>query len=152
MYATVNDIEVLWRTLTTAEKERAEALIPVVEDLLRQAVLNEGYRDDDGDAVGLEDLIFQQKINLGAVKAVVVDIVARVLRQSTTGDAMSQESQSALGYTWQGTYAIPGGGIANAIMRSDLKRLGLHKQQIKAVEMYDSRRYDPAHDPHADGR
>ena len=151
MYATVNDIEILWRPLTTAEKERAEASIPVVEDLLRQAVLNEGYRDDEGHAVGLDDLVSCQKINLGAVKAVVVDVVARVLRQSTTGDAMSQESQSALGYTWQGTYAVPGGGIANAIMRSDLKRLGLHKQQIKAVELYDSRHYDPAHDPHADG-
>ena len=71
-------------------------------------------------------------------KIVTVDVVARVLRQSTTGDAMSQESQSGLGYSWSGTYAIPGGGIANAIMRNDLKRLGLLRQQYGTVQLWGS--------------
>ena len=49
---------------------------------------------------------------------------------------LKQESQTALGYNWQGTYAIPGGGIAGAIMNNDLKRLGLvRKMQAGRVEM-----------------
>jgi hypothetical protein len=72
------------------------------------------------------------------VKLVTVDIVSRVLRQSTTSELMAQESQGALGYTWSGTYAIPGGGIAQSIMRNDLKRLGLKRQQIGVLEVYES--------------
>jgi hypothetical protein len=49
---------------------------------------------------------------------------------------MTQESQSALGYTWSGTYAIAGGGIAQAIMRNDLKRLGLKRQNYGVIEYY----------------
>jgi hypothetical protein len=72
------------------------------------------------------------------LKLVTVDVVTRVLRQSTEGDAMSQESQSALGYSWSGTYAVPGGGIANAIMNNDLKRLGLLSQQIGTVTLWEA--------------
>jgi len=76
------------------------------------------------------------------VTAVVVDVLSRILRQDTSGEAMSQESQSALGYSWSGTYAVPGGGISNAIMRNDLKRLGLRRQRIGVIDLYaqDSRR------------
>ncbi|MGJ1079112.1 Gp19/Gp15/Gp42 family protein, partial [Enterococcus faecium] len=71
------------------------------------------------------------------VKLVTVDIIIRVLRQSQDGDPMSQESQTALGYTWSGTYAIPGGGIAGAIMRNDLKRLGLRRQRYGVMDLWD---------------
>ncbi|MBQ1292860.1 MAG: hypothetical protein IIY21_02395, partial [Clostridiales bacterium] len=64
------------------------------------------------------------------VKIVTVDVVSRILRQNTEGDAMTQESQSALGYSWSGSYAVPGGGIANAIMINDQKKLGFLKQQM----------------------
>lgn len=43
---------------------------------------------------------------------------------------MSQESQSALGYSWSGTFAVAGGGIANSILNNDLKKLGLLKQKM----------------------
>ena len=59
------------------------------------------------------------------------------MRQSLDGDPMTQESQSAIGYTWSGTYAIPGGGIAGAIMKNDLKRLGLRKQQYGVMELWE---------------
>ena len=145
MFATVNDVETLWRPLTEAEKKKAGALIPVVEELIAQSIRNEGYS-----VRSLDAWAFEHHVGVNAVKAVVVDVTVRALRQSTTGDAMSQESQTALGYTWQGTYAVPGGGISNAIMRSDLKRLGIHKQRIKAVEMYDSGYHGPAHGKDAD--
>ncbi len=129
-YATVSDIETLWRPLTIAEEERAGALLPLVSDALRTAAIDVGK--------DLDEMIDETPTLASVAKIVTVDVVARVLRQSTTGDAMSQESQSGLGYSWSGTYAIPGGGIANAIMRNDLKRLGLLRQQYGTVQLWGS--------------
>ena len=70
------------------------------------------------------------------VKLVTVDIVARAMRQSLEGEPMTQESQSAINYSWSGTYAIPGGGIASCIMRNDLKRLGLKRQRYGIIDFY----------------
>jgi hypothetical protein len=69
------------------------------------------------------------------VKLVTVDVVLRAYRQAVDGEPMSQMSQSALGYSISGTYAIPGGGIANSIMKNDLKRLGLRKQTMGVINL-----------------
>jgi hypothetical protein len=71
------------------------------------------------------------------VKLVTVDVTMRAYRQNLDGEPVSQESQSALGYTWSGTYAVPGGGVAGAIMRNDLKRLGLRRQRYGVMEIWD---------------
>lgn len=121
-FATVDDIQTLWRPLTAEEQTRAEALLPLVSDEIR--VLGKNVGKDIDEAIELDPTY------ASVVKIVTVDVVSRILRQSTQGDAMTQESQSALGYSWSGSYAVPGGGIANAIMINDLKKLGLLKQQI----------------------
>lgn len=127
-YATVQEITVLWRELTLDEQTRAEALLPLVSDALRYEAWKVGS--------DLDEKIVENAVYGSVVKSVVVDVVARILRQSTSGEAMTQESQSALGYSWSGTYAVPGGGIANAIMNNDLKRLGLRRQIIRPLEIY----------------
>ena len=127
-FATVQDIMDLWRPLTADEQTRAEKLLPLVSDTLRNEAKKVGK---DLDTLATEDETYSS-----VVKLVTVDVVARVLRQTTTGDAMTQESQSAGGYSWSGTYAVPGGGIANAILYSDLKRLGLLNQQIGSVRVW----------------
>lgn len=121
-FATVSDIETLWRPLSAPEQARAEALLPLVSDELRVLAKNVGK---DLDAMAAADEAYAS-----VLKIVTVDVTVRVLRQSTEGDAMTQESQSALGYSWSGTYAVAGGGIANAILNNDLKKLGLRTQQI----------------------
>ena len=121
-FATVTDITTLWRPLTAAETERAGALLLPVSDELRMLA---SYVGKDMDA-----MVSASEVYANLVRVVTVDVVSRVLRQSTEGEAMTQESQSALGYSWSGTYAVPGGGIANAIMKNDLKRLGLLNQSI----------------------
>lgn len=121
-FATVDDIQTLWRPLTAEEQTRAEALLPLVSDEIR--VLGKNVGKDIDEAIELDPTYGS------VVKIVTVDVVSRILRQSTQGDAMTQESQSGLGYSWSGSYAVPGGGIANAIMINDLKKLGLLKQQI----------------------
>lgn len=135
-YATVEDVTTLWRTLSATEAARVEELLPLVSDALRYEAVK---ADKD-----LDQMIAENESLESVVKLVTVDVVARVLRQNTSGEAMTQESQSALGYSWSGTYAVPGGGIANAIMNNDLKRLGIKRQKIGVIEPYDYRNNNSA--------
>ena len=121
-FATITDVQTLFRALTTDEQTRVNALLPIVSNELRYRATLVG-RDLDlmiMDNPWLEDV----------AKEVTVSAVSRILRQSTSGEAMAQESQAGLGYSWSGTYAVPGGGIGNAILPSDLKRLGLKRPRI----------------------
>ena len=124
-FATVEDIQTLWRPLTSEEQSRAEALLPLVSDEIRVAGKSVGK---DVDQMIAEDSAYES-----VVKVVTVDVVTRILRQSTEGDAMTQESQSALGYSWSGTYAVAGGGIASSLLNNDLKKLGLLRQKMGAM-------------------
>lgn len=127
-FATVEDIQTLWRPLTSEEQSRAEALLPLVSDEIRVAGKSVGK---DVDQMIAEDSAYES-----VVKVVTVDVVTRILRQSTEGDAMTQESQSALGYSWSGTYAVAGGGIANSLLNNDLKKLGLLRQKMGAMYIW----------------
>ena len=128
-FATLADVILLTgKTYTAEEQERITALLPLVSDELRY----------EADKVGkdIDAMIEESDSYESVVKVVTVDIVGRVMRQSMNREPLSQESQSAMGYSWSGTYAIPGGGIAGAIMRNDLKRLGLRRQQYGVIEFY----------------
>lgn len=127
-FATVEDITTLWRPLTADETTRANALLPLISDALRNAAIDVGK--------DLDAMIEETPTLASVAKMVTVDIVGRVLRQSTDGDPMTQESQSGLGYSWSGTYAIAGGGIAAAIMKNDLKRLGILRQSMGTVTLW----------------
>ena len=125
-FATVQDIIDLKRTLTIQEQERAEKLIPIVCDSLRM--------EADKVGVDLDELISHKSFLGNVAKSVTVDVVMRELMASTDGEPMSQESQSALGYSWSGTYLVPGGGIF--IKKSELARLGLRNQRAGVIELY----------------
>lgn len=126
-FLTVEELELLFRPLTDDEKAKAEAVIPLVSDALRQEAKRMKM---DLDALAQDDASYASTLKL-----VTNDIVQRVIRQSTTGDALSQETRGALGYSWSGTFAIPGGGVAQAIMRNDLKRLGIRRQKYGFIEI-----------------
>lgn len=129
-FATLAEVEALTgKTYTANEQARIEVLLPMVSDALRFEAEKVGKN--------LDAMVESSAAYANVVKLVVVDIIVRVLRQSQDGEPMSQESQSALGYSWSGTYAIPGGGIAAAIMRNDLKRLGLRRQQYGVMEIWE---------------
>jgi len=126
-FATVEDVAVLWRPLTSDESTRVAAMLPLISDMLRQAGKQAG--------VDLDEKNVLDPTYASVLKATTVDIVGRAVRQSTTGDPISQESQSAMGYSWSGTYAIPGGGLGNCIMYADLRRLGLEQQTMEAIDL-----------------
>ena len=126
-FATVDDLNQLWRKRSAEEEERAKALLPMVSDTLREEAIKVGK--------DLDEMIKERPSFSSVVKMVTVDVVARTLNTSTTGEPMSQESQSALGYTWSGTFLTPGGGLF--IKNSELARLGLKRQRIGVIDFYD---------------
>lgn len=126
-FATVEDIEALWRKLKELEITRAEKLLEVVSDSLRM----------EADKVGkdLDKMVAERpSYFLNVVKSVVVDIVGRTLLTSTDSEPMTQTTESALGYSWSGSYLVPGGGLF--IKNSELSRLGLRKQRYGVIDFY----------------
>ena len=121
-------LEISGGTYTSAEQSRIESLIPMVSAALRSEAVKVGK---DLDAMIADDEDYESVVQL-----VCVDVIVRAMSLNTDSEPMSQESQSALGYSWSGTYAVPGGGIANCIMRNDLKRLGLKRQRFGVIEWY----------------
>lgn len=127
-YATVDDLSIMWRKLTLEEQEMCAAILPVISDQLRFEAKKVGK--------DLDKMVKSGDIPLNVVKSVTVDIASRYIEQSTSDKStlLSQESQSALGYSWSGTYTNTGGGIS--VLNKDLKRLGLNRQHYGMVDIY----------------
>lgn len=116
------------KAYTTDEQERITVLLGYVSDALRYEATKVGK--------DLDEMVDESDAYASVVKLTTVDVTVRAMRQSVDGEPLSQETQSANGYSWSGTYAVPGGGIAGCIMRNDLKRLGLRRQQYGVIEVY----------------
>lgn len=125
-FATVEDLKKLWRALKSDEEKRAEALLEVVSHSLRVEAKKVG-KDLDG-------LVANDPSFAMVVKSVTVDVVARTLMTSTDQEPMTQVAESALGYSFSGSYLVPGGGLF--IKDSELKRLGLKKQRYGVIDIY----------------
>ena len=125
-FASIDDIRNLFRPLTEAESAKAEALLPVVSDSIRQEALKVGKN--------IDKMVANGELLENVVKSVTVDVTARALMTSTNSEPMSQSTQSALGYSVSGTYLVPGGGLF--IKRSELARLGLKRQRYGVIEFY----------------
>ena len=131
-FATIEDIRTLWRSLTPEEEERASALLQKVSSILRS----------EADKVGKDlDLMIQQKPYLADVAtSVTVDVVARALATPTNQEPVSQFTESAMGYSYSGTYLVPGGGVF--IKKAELARLGLKRQKMGGMKLWgDSEEY-----------
>ena len=129
-FATLADvIAISGATYTAEQQERITTLLPLISDLIRS----------EGEAVGknIDEAIVTDTAYASVVKMVTVDVVTRIMRQSTTGEPKSQESESALGYTWSGTYAIPGGGAAMSLLNNEKKILGLTRQRWGAMDVWE---------------
>lgn len=124
-FATVEDMTILWREMTEAEQRRAQALLVLVSDSLRE----------EGRRVGRDvDLMAGNPYYESVLKSVTVDVVARTLMTSTDQEPMTQFSQTAGPYSMSGTFLTPGGGLF--IKRSELARLGLRQQRMGVLDVY----------------
>lgn len=127
-FATVEALEAVYGPLSEEDEARAEVLLVVVSDELRHYA-HMVHKD-------LDVMISVDPILASVAAEVAVSVTFRILRQSTDGEPMTQMTQSALGYSVSGTYAVPGGGIGNAIMDRDLKRLGLKRPRVGFIDFY----------------
>lgn len=126
-YATISDLTILWRTMTTAEQTRATELLDTVSARLRV----------EANKVGKDlDALIEADVDLASVaKSVTCDIVARTMMTATDQEPMTQFSESAGGYSVSGTFLVPGGGLF--VKKSELASLGIRRQQFGGLELYD---------------
>lgn len=125
-FATISDVETLWRYLKQDETDRASFLLEVVSDSLRV----------EAEKVGkdLDAMVLKSAAYANVVKSVAVDIVARALMTSTDQEPMTQFNQTALGYSASGSFLVPGGGLF--IKKSELARLCLRRQRYGVINLY----------------
>jgi hypothetical protein len=125
-FATLEDINNLFRSLNVSESKKAESLLPIVSDSIRQEAKKVGK--------DIDEMLEAGEILRSVVKSVTVDVFARALMTPTDSEPMSQMSQSALGYSVSGTFLVPGGGLF--IKKSELARLGLRRQRYGVMDFY----------------
>lgn len=126
-FATIEDVEKLWRVLKPTERERAQNLLETVSDSLRVEA-NKVSKD-------LDAMIAESVSYANVAKSVTVDVVARTLMTATDQEPMTQVTESALGYSYSGSFLVPGGGLF--IKDSELRRLGLKRQRYGVMNLYD---------------
>lgn len=124
-FATIEDIEILHRPLNDTEKTKAEKLLEIVSDLLRNEAINVGK--------DLDKMIEDNPVLKNVAKSVTVDIIIRALNSDSELEAMSQYTQSAGGYTFSGSPLNAGGGIF--IKKNELKKLGLRKRKLGVIDL-----------------
>lgn len=128
-FATLEDVlTISGVNYTSAEQDRIEALLPRVSNLIRSEGKKAGI---DVDSAVETDDAYESVVN-----TVTCDVVVRIMRQTNTGDPLSQESQSALGYSWSGTFAVPGGGIAMSLLNNEKKALGFKRQRYGGISLW----------------
>lgn len=126
-FATIQDIIDLRGPLTSDEIDRATAALPIVCNAIRWAAYMKGKDFDQ--------MISELPFLADVAKSVTVDVVKRYLDSNTNEPPMTQTTQSAMGYSFTGTYLVAGGGLF--IKNSELKMLGLRRQKVGVVELYD---------------
>lgn len=132
VYASVSDIAALGISLTAQQQQAAEILLETASAKLRLEAVK--YGSD------IDDLIADEKNGEDyglTVKNIVVQAVVRALDAiSDTAPAVTQASQSALGYSASMTYLNAGQSLY--FLRNELKELGLFCQVYGALEVYGS--------------
>jgi len=132
VYASVSDITALGISLPAQQQQAAEILLETASAKLRLEAVK--YGSD------IDDLIADEKNGEDyglTVKNIVVQAVVRALDAiSDTAPAVTQASQSALGYSASMTYLNAGQSLY--FLRNELKELGLFCQVYGALEVYGS--------------
>lgn len=130
VYASVNDLTAMGISLTAQQQEAAEILLETASARLRIEAEKYGMDVDEmiADEKSGEDYAL-------TVKNIIVQAVTRALSSiSDTEPAVTQASQSALGYSVSMTYFNAGQSLY--FLRNELKDLGFMRQVYGALEVY----------------
>lgn len=113
--ASVEDLAKFWRTLSDSEKDRAEYLLEITSDKLRQIAKNQG---NDIDA-----MIESGEVLDTVVKLVVMEAVKRAMSMPTDTPPTDSYSQTAGPYSENFKFSNPSGDIW--FKKAELASLGL---------------------------
>ena len=128
VYATIDDVQALGRTLTANEQEKAPQLLEIASALLRTEAKKRGY--------DLDRMIADDPDKGLIAKILTVNAVVRSLNAAgNSSPAAVQGSQSALGYSVSYTYLNAGQDIY--FLKNELKELGIMRQKCGVLEVYD---------------
>lgn len=130
IYASVEDYEKVYNTaLNNKQHKRLLMLIELASSLLREEANKRN--------MNLSAVISSSDDKANVAKMVVLACVHRVMSKDDDQDMpLEQFSQSALGYTFSGTYVNPGDDLY--YLRNELKRMGIIKQRYGAMEIYET--------------
>lgn len=130
IYASVEDYEKVYNTALNSEQhKRLLMLIELASSLLREEASKRN--------MNLSAVISSSDDKANVAKMVVLACVHRVMSKDDDQDMpLEQFSQSALGYTFSGTYVNPGDDLY--YLRNELKRMGIIKQRYGAMEIYET--------------
>ena len=130
IYASVEDYEKVYNTaLNNEQHKRLLMLIELASSLLREEANKRN--------MNLSAVISSSDDMANVAKMVVLACVHRVMSKDDDQDMpLEQFSQSALGYTFSGTYVNPGDDLY--YLRNELKRMGIIKQRYGAMEIYET--------------
>lgn len=129
-YATVQDIQDLKRPLTLEEQTRAGNLIPIICSEIRAYARGMG-KDFDQMVADDTDLA-------NIAKGVVCDVVIREL--NTPGNQLPATSYSESAGNVSQSYSLPNSSGSIKLWPSDLKALGLKRQQISSLDLMKPRK------------
>lgn len=130
IYASVEDYENVYNIVLNKEQQkRLLMLIEFASSLLREEANKRN--------MNLNAVISSSDDKANVAKMVVLACVHRVMSKEDGQDMpLEQFSQSALGYTFSGTYVNPGDDLY--YLRNELKRMGIIKQRYGALEIYET--------------
>ena len=129
VYASVEDITALGRSLTNQQSEAADVLLEQASAKLRLASRKYGK---DIDAI-IADPVTGEDFTL-AVKSVVVQAVCRALDSVDSNTVASQGTESIGAYSLTMSYLNAGQSLY--FLRNELKDLGLMQQRYGLLDMY----------------
>lgn len=127
VYANINDITAVGRRLSAEQADAALNLLKTASAKLRL----EAKRHD----VDLDSMVAGDADYAIVVRSIIVQAVCRALDSiENASPAITQGSQSALGYT--ATYTYVNAGQSLYFLKNELKELGLRRQHYGALEVY----------------
>lgn len=130
IYASIEDYEKVYNiVLNNEQQKRLLILIELASSLLRE--------EANKRKINLSSVINSSDDKANVAKMVVLACVHRVMAKDDGQDMpLEQFSQSALGYTFSGTYVNPGDDLY--YLKNELKRMGIIKQRYGAMEIYET--------------
>lgn len=130
IYASIENYEKVYNIILNNEQQkRLLVLIELASSLLRE--------EANKRKINLSTVINSSDDKANVAKMVVLACVHRVMSKDDEQDMpLEQFSQSALGYTFSGTYVNPGDDLY--YLKNELKRMGIIKQRYGAMEIYET--------------